>query len=240
MPRPVLIIGSGGHGRVIIDALLAVGTHDIVGILDDDVRKIGSTVFGFPIVATTHELETVARDLHAEDVAIALGDNYLREHKFRQVRQIGLTPLTLVHPTAYISRFTKLGAGVIVCAKAVLNPGTVVEDNVCINTSASVDHDNHLCYSCHVYPNATLTGTVCVQEFSYIGSGAVIIPGIIVGRYAYVGAGAVVINDVGEGLTVAGTPAHNIGVQKRRPGYSDGPMMTGLDTAGIPLPSAND
>jgi acetyltransferase-like isoleucine patch superfamily enzyme len=92
-----------------------------------------------------------------------------------------------------------------------------VGDNVCINTCASIDHDNHLGYSCHVFPNATLAGEVRVGEFSYIGSGAIVIPSRKVGRFAYVGAGAVVIDDIGEATKVAGVPAQEIGSQLARP-----------------------
>jgi acetyltransferase-like isoleucine patch superfamily enzyme len=110
-----------------------------------------------------------------------------------------------------------LGEGVTILAGATINPGTVIEDNVCVNTAASVDHDNHLERSCHVFPNATLTGNVRVGQFAYVGSGAVVSPGVAIHKYSYVGAGAVVLRDVPEGVIVAGVPAKEIGRQSKRP-----------------------
>ena len=105
----------------------------------------------------------------------------------------------------------------MVLAGSVINPGSVLEDNVCVNTCGSIDHDCHLGYSCHVFPNATLAGGVQVGEYSYIGTGAAVIPNRKIGRFAYVGAGAVVIDDVAEGVKVAGVPARNIGGQSEQP-----------------------
>jgi acetyltransferase-like isoleucine patch superfamily enzyme len=94
----------------------------------------------------------------------------------------------------------------------------VIEDNVCVNTAASIDHDNYLESGCHVFPNATLTGGVRVGKFAYVGSGAVVAPNIVVHEYSQVGAGAVVLKDVPEGVIVAGSPAMEIGKQSKRPG----------------------
>jgi acetyltransferase-like isoleucine patch superfamily enzyme len=99
---------------------------------------------------------------------------------------------------------------------AVINPGTSLADNVCVNTSASVDHDNTLERSSHIFPNATLAGGVTVGECSQIGSGAVVNPNLRIGRHSYVGAGAVVTRDVAEGVVVVGVPAREIKKQTRR------------------------
>jgi acetyltransferase-like isoleucine patch superfamily enzyme len=110
-----------------------------------------------------------------------------------------------------------MGEGVTILAGATINPGTTIEDNVCVNTSASVDHDNLLERSCHIFPNATLTGGVRISEFAYVGTGAVIAPNLTVEKYSYVGAGAVVLADVAEGIIVFGVPAKARGEQKKRP-----------------------
>jgi len=86
-----------------------------------------------------------------------------------------------------------------------------------VNTSASVDHDNYLERSCHIFPNATLTGEVRIQEFAYVGTGAVIAPNLTVEKYSYVGAGAVVLANVPEGAVAFGVPARVTGEQKKRP-----------------------
>jgi acetyltransferase EpsM len=216
--KKVLVWGAGGHGKVVVDALLAGGEWEVVGILDEDEKKWATEVLGVKVFSLESGVAEAAKGLDCEGVAIAIGDNYARFEKFQKVRRAGLTPVNVVHPSAHVSRFVKLGEGVTILAGATINPGTTMEDNVCVNTSASVDHDNHLERSCHIFPNATLTGGVRIAEFAYVGSGAVIAPNLTVEKYSYVGAGAVVLANVAEGTVVFGVPARVRGEQKKRPG----------------------
>jgi len=216
--KRVLVWGAGGHGKVIVDALLAGGEWEVAGILDEDERKWGTEVLGVKVFSLEGGVAEVAKGLDCERVAIAIGDNYGRFEKFQQMRRAGLTPVNVVHPSAHVSRFVKMGEGVTIFAGATINPGTTIEDSVCVNTSASVDHDNYLERSCHIFPNATLTGGVRIKEFAYVGSGAVIAPNLTVEKYSYVGAGAVVLANVAEGAVVFGVPAKVRGEQKKRPG----------------------
>ena len=213
----VIVWGAGGHGKVIVDALLASESCELVGVLDDDPAKAGTKLLGIPVLHSPGGLRSLLDILDFDGVAIGIGDNYIRDKKFREAISCGLKPVNVIHPGAHLSRFVKLGVGVTIFAGAILNPGTVVEDNVCVNTSASVDHDNYLESGCHVFPNATLTGGVRVGKFSYVGSGAVVAPNIVIQKYSQVGAGAVVLKDVPEGVVVAGSPAVEIGKQPKRP-----------------------
>lgn len=215
--KRVFIVGAGGHGKVVIDAMLAIGSCEIVGVIDDDEKKIGKPVLGIPVIGSSAQLPSLAGKHRVRSVALAIGNNYIREHKFHEVKQAGLSVLSVIHPSACVSRFALLGEGIVVLAGSVINPGSVLDDNVCVNTCASIDHDNHLEHSCQVYPNAALAGGVSVGEFSYIGTGAVVVPNRKIGKFAYVGAGAVVIKDVADGVKVVGVPAHEIGVQSERP-----------------------
>jgi sugar O-acyltransferase (sialic acid O-acetyltransferase NeuD family) len=213
----VVVWGSGGHGKVLVDALLASDRWKVVGILDDDHSKVGQNVLGVPIMSPVGGLEELLQKMDFKGIAIGIGDNYIRDKKFREVRACGLKLISVTHPTAHLSRFVELGEGVTILAGATINPGTVIEDNVCVNTAASIDHDNHLGKGSHVFPNATLAGDVRVEEFAYVGSGAVVKPGVVIHKYSYVGAGAVVLKDVPEGVIVAGVPAEEIGRQQKRP-----------------------
>jgi sugar O-acyltransferase (sialic acid O-acetyltransferase NeuD family) len=212
----VVVWGAGGHGKVIVDALFASESCTVVGILDDDKAKSGTKVLGVLVSHSSVDLKALSKTLDFDHVAIGIGDNYARYKKFQQVKSCGLKPMNVIHPSAYISRFVELGVGITIMAGAVINPGTVIEDNVCVNTAASIDHDNHLEAS-HIFPNATLTGGVRVGQFAYVGSGAVVAPNLIVNKYSQVGAGAVVLKDVVEGALVAGVPAAEIGKQLKRP-----------------------
>lgn len=214
----VLVWGAGGHGKVVVDALMASTGWEIAGVIDEDSKKNATELLGIKIGLLDGGLLETARRFKCDSVAIAIGDNYTRHEKFQQIRSAGLRPVNVIHPSAHISQFVKIGEGVTILAGATISAGTMIEDNVCVNTSASVDHDNYLENSCHIFPNATLTGGVRVREFAYVGSGAVITPNLTVQKYSYVGAGAVVRNDVPEGMIVCGVPAKTIGEQSRRPG----------------------
>jgi sugar O-acyltransferase (sialic acid O-acetyltransferase NeuD family) len=203
--KRVLVWGAGGHGKV-------------AGMIDDDESKRGTEVLGVKVFSLEGGVAKAAKELDCGRVAIAIGDNYARFAKFQQVRRAGLALVNVVHPSAHVSRFVKMGEGVTILAGATINPGTTIEDNVCVNTSASVDHDNYLERSCHIFPNATLTGGVRIKEFAYVGSGAVIAPNLTVEKYSCVGAGAVVLASVAEGAMVFGAPAKVHGEQKKRPG----------------------
>lgn len=213
--KPKLVVwGAGGHGKVVVDALLARNDCDVIGILDDDPAKLGKSVLGVPILF--RHLDELSK-LPCDGVALAIGDNYTRHAKLCELRNRALKPANVLHPSAHVSPFAKLGEGVTILAGATVNPGTVIEDGACVNTSASVDHDNRLGLCCHIFPNATLAGGVQVGEFTYIGSGAVVLPNLVVHEFAYVGAGAVVIGPVPQGIIVGGVPAIQIGRQLRRP-----------------------
>jgi len=216
--KKVLVWGAGGHGKVTVDALLASGEWEVAGILDEDEKKWGTEVLGAKVFSLDGGVAEAAKGLDCGRIAVAIGDNYARFEKFLQLRRAGLTPVNVVHPSAHVSRFVKMGEGVTILAGATVNPGTTIEDNVCVNTSASVDHDNYLERSCHIFPNATLTGGVRIQEFAYVETGAVIAPNLTVEKYSYVGAGAVVLANVALGTIVFGVPAQVRGEQKKRPG----------------------
>ena len=216
--KRILVWGAGGHGKVIVDALMAGGEWEVAGILDEDKKKRGTEVLGVKVFSLEGGVAEAAKGLDCGRVAIAIGDNYARFEKFEQVQRAGLTPVNVVHPSAHVSRFVKMGEGVTILAGVAINPGTTIEDNVCVNTAASVDHDNYLERSCHIFPNATLTGGVRIKEFAYVGSGAVIAPNLTVEKYSCVGAGAVVLANVAEGTVVFGVPAKVRGEQKKRPG----------------------
>jgi len=213
----VVVWGAGGHGKVVVDALLAAAEYDVIGIVDDDPGKTGAMILGVRVLDFSDGLAELVRRTEFDCMIVGIGDNYIRAEKFQEFLDLGVKPVTVVHPAAHVSRFAKLGQGVVVMAGAVINPGTVVEDNAVVNTSASVDHDNRLEYSCHVLPNVTLAGGVRIGEYAYVGSGAVVIPNVTVHKYSYLGAGAVAIKDVPEGVVSAGNPAAQIRLQEKRP-----------------------
>lgn len=200
------IIGCGGHGRVILDIARRCG-HTVVFFLDDDPTKHGKLIHGVRVLGPSNLLLTLHKARRPQGVVVALGDNYRRAELFAQVRGWGFKTPNLIHPNAVLASHVGLGEGVVIMAGAVVNPGARLGHNVCVNTSASVDHDCLLRDHSHIYPGTTLTAGVEVGEYTYVGSGAVVNPFVKVGRESFVGTGAAVVDDVPDGVVVVGVPA---------------------------------
>jgi len=113
----------------------------------------------------------------------------------------------LIHPTAYISPYAKIGQGVFIGAKTVVGPGCILKDHVFVNRGATVGHDTVLHEYVRIQPGSNIGGHVEIFKGATIGLGANIIEELVVGRGAVVAAGAVVIKDVKEKTLVAGVPA---------------------------------
>lgn len=199
-----VIVGAGGHGRVILDMTQGLQL-EVVGFLDDNPALYGRKIDGTPVLGGSSLLGTLAAE--GLGVLLGIGDNAVRARFYGAVKEARMRVLSAVHPRAVVSKRTEIGEGVIVMAGAVINVGSKLGNNVCINTGATVDHDNVLEDHVHVYPGAHLTGGVTVKKFSYVSSGAVVGPNVTVGENVTVTAGAVVLDDVPDHVIVGGVPA---------------------------------
>lgn len=199
----LVIVGAGGHGKVLADALMA-GGKVVTGFVDTDPTLHGGHVFGIRVLGGDDALEA---GWHLVNGIGSVGSTQARRRIDRLFAGRGFQFQTVVHPGAILAREVFLGEGCQILAGAVLQPDVVLGRAVIVNTKASVDHDCHLADFVHVAPGATLSGGVQVGEGSHIGTGAVVIEGIRIGAGCVVAAGAVVVEDVPDGTLVAGVPA---------------------------------
>lgn len=203
MTKHNLIIGAGGHGKVIADILQCQGMS-VMGFLDDNPAIIGTTVFDLPVLGA---IDTW-RDFEPDGVIIGIGDNHVRSAVAHRLGQ-DITPpwLTAVHPRSTVARSVRVGMGTVVMAGAIINADTVIGQHAIINTAATVDHDCILGNFVHIAPGAHLAGDIHIDEGALLGIGSVVIPGRKIGKGAIIGAGAVVISDVPPGVMAKGLPA---------------------------------
>lgn len=197
----VVVIGGGGHAKVVISTLLACGIK-IEGVLDDDETKIGKDILGVPVIGNIENL-SIGKFKYA---IIAIGDNSKRKEIAREYGN-NCEWISAIHPKAYIAPGVSIGKGTIVFAGAVIQPGTEIGDHVIINTGAIVDHDCKVDNFVHVAPGCKLAGGVSVKEGVLLGIGSCVIPGVTVGSWSVVGAGSVVIRDVPSFSKIKGVPA---------------------------------
>lgn len=197
----IAVIGAGGHGKVVLDAVLAEGSHIVAGIVDDNPELVGGKLFDIPIAGSIEDLSGV------EGYIVAIGNNRVRREKYDLLLKAGYTPVSVVHPGAVISPTARIGRGTAVLANAVINPDACIGDNVVLYTSCTIDHECDISDHSYVSPGCNICGRVSVGIGAMIGAGAVILPGLSIGEWATVGAGAVVTADVPGNVTVMGIPA---------------------------------
>lgn len=207
MSVPVILLGGGGHARVLLEALL-LGGRTLAGIADADAAKAGGTVMGVPVIGDD---DAVLR-LRPDEVELvnglgSIGSTARRTALFTAFCSRGYRFATVVHPAAVVSPHAVLAEGVQVMAGAVIQVGARIGMDTIINTRASVDHDCLIGAHAHLAPAVTLSGGVTVGDEVHVGTGATVIQGIAIGRGSTVGAGSVVVKNVPEGITVYGVPA---------------------------------
>ncbi len=203
---PVLIVGAGGHARVVLDLLRRVGRYEPAGFIDADPAMANTLIAGLKVFGAFNQLPHVVR-LGIKHAIVAIGDNRTRAGYAQKLAGAGVECIQAIHPAAVISDTAQIGRNVVICAGAIVGPDAVIGDSVLINHGAIVEHECSIGQAAHIAPGAKLAGRVRVGDFAFIGLGASVIQCLQIGEGAVIGAGAVVIRDVAPQTTVVGVPA---------------------------------
>lgn len=215
LDRPVIVLGAGGHARVLLSALARLNA-DVLGATDIDPARAGEVVLNVRLLGDDKAVEAhePGSVLLVNGVG-SVGPALARRAVYQRFAARGYRFATIVDPLAVIAGPVSFAEGAQVLAGAVLQTGVSLGINCIVNTRAAIDHDGIVGPHAHVAPGAILSGDVAVGEASLIGTGATVIQGIKIGRESMVAAGAVVVDDVSDGVTVAHVPARPI--EKRHP-----------------------
>ena len=207
----IIIIGGGGHGKVLIDAILLADRYEIAGVIDNDAAK--KVVAGVKIIGNDEKLEELYES-GCQNAFIGIGsvgDPTLRIKLSRKLKKIGFTLPVVAHPSAVIAKSAHIEEGTYIAAGAVIGPEASIGKHVIINSNASVDHDGKIGDFVHIAPGAILSGGVEVGENSHIGTGAVIIEYKKIGSWTIVGAGSVVVANLPDNCKAYGNPCKVVG-----------------------------
>ena len=210
MNNPVIVIGSGGHAKVVIEALLRAG-RAVIGRTDCDPARGVTVIRGVPFLGNDEAL--TAHDPAMVELANGIGstgDPARRIAVFETFRARGFRFARVVHPSAIVPTDTQIGEGAQIMAGVIIQPGCRVGVNAILNTGARIDHDCDIGEHVHIAPGAILCGEISIGARSHIGAGTVVVQTVSVGAGCLVAAGAVVVDALADGTRAAGIPARRI------------------------------
>ncbi len=202
----IVIIGAGGHGRVVLDIIRNNHQFKVSGFLDSNDALHNRVMDGVEILGDLSLLKKLP-EMGIGAAIVAIGDNRVRKAYAEICTKNGISLVSAIHPSACIAGNAHIGRNVVIAAGANICAHAVIEDSVILNTGSIVDHESHIHQAAHICPGVKLAGHVTVKHSAFVGIGATIIQGVTVGEYAVVGAGAVVLQDVPRYSTVVGVPA---------------------------------
>lgn len=200
----VHFVGYSGHSFSCINSAKEIG-YWIKGYFDIEEKDFNP--FNLQYLGSESNIST-------EQIFISIGDNSTREKVYRQLPKTCDKSLNIIHPSAYVSKFTDISDQVLIQNGSQVNALTRIDQGVIINTSAIIEHECKIGAFAHIAPGAVLAGNVIVGERSFIGANATVIQGVKIGKDVIIGAGSVVINDVPDFAVVVGNPGKIIKYNK--------------------------
>ena len=204
----IILLGGGGHAKVLIDLINTSGQFEISGILDTQL-EIGIKVLNVSVIGGDNLLSGLYGK-GIRNVCIAIGsvkDNTRRRILFDKVKQMGFLVPYLLHPQTIISKNVHFSEGVQIMAGVNVQTDSLFKENTIINTGAIIEHDCSIGSHVHICPGAVISGGCTVGDGTFIGAGVTVMQEINIGKCVTVAAGAVVVKDVPDRTMVKGVPA---------------------------------
>jgi len=205
--KGIIIIGAGGHGKVVLSTLIALGKK-IAGFVDDNPSLLNHEILGYKVLGNT----TLLANRLEQTAIFGIGNNKLRK-KISSIYPYLVWEIA-IHPRAYVHESVLIGEGTVVFAGAVIQPDTIVGKHVIINTASSIDHDCHIKDFSHIAPKVGLAGHVKINEGCFLGIGCSIIPSIHIGQWTNIAAGSTVVSHMNDHVCAKGVPAREYKKEK--------------------------
>jgi sugar O-acyltransferase (sialic acid O-acetyltransferase NeuD family) len=208
MIKKVIVIGSGGHAKVVIDIIELMKDYKIIGITSNSIKK-NAIYCNYRVLGEDIILSEYAKD---ESIFLAMGlggykDNHHREKVFNYLKSLGFTFINVIHPSAIISKTVKLGEGVTIFPGVVINTDVVIGNNTIIATGSTIDHETIIRDHVLISAGVTVGAYTMIENGALLALGSKVISGLTIGSFSLIAAGAVVINNIDNNQKVYGIPA---------------------------------
>lgn len=200
----IIIFGAGGQAKETIDLIEENVKGKIVGIVDK--KRSSSTIFGFKVLGSDKEIDSIINKYKATHFTVAIGDVKIRSKLYLFARS-KLQPLSLISKYAHISKYAKIGEHATIYPGVVINADATIGNNALINSNVSIAHEVKIGNHVDINPGASISGKVVIEDFCFIGIGASIRENLHIAKNTTIGGGAMVTKDTKPNKTYIGVPA---------------------------------
>lgn len=163
--KKVIIVGGGGHARVLADLILSDSNLELVGFADDQINAGHEVLPGIKVLCQT---DPKACSAYAQYFIIGIGNNEVRARLFQQFKTV-LQPVVLIHEFSSVSPHAHLGSGTVILAGSVISAGVSIGENVIVNSMSLIDHDTvvgdhvHIAQGCVIGSNALIGSSLMLN-----------------------------------------------------------------------------
>jgi UDP-perosamine 4-acetyltransferase len=210
MKKQIVLIGSGGHAKVVMENIEVVGEFEIVGVVTEDSDT--DSFYGYKILGNKAVLPDILKDgvKHAALGVGGLKDTALKMNIYQSLISQGFLFVSSIHPSATISNNAIIEAGVHVMAGVCIQAGVLIGENVAIYPNSFIGHDSQVSSHALIAANSSLGGNVVLQEGVLVGLGVSIVPNVTIAKNVTIGAGSVVTRDILKSGIYFGSPAKRV------------------------------
>lgn len=211
MREKIVILGAGGHARVVADCV-DESKYEIVGFLDKDEEHIGESLDGIEIIGSDKNPQFwLKRGITGCVNGIGhIGSFTVRNKVYKKFKEYGYHMVTAIHKKSIISKHAVIEEGVVIMPGAIVNTGAHIMENTIINSNAVIEHDVLVREGAHVAPGTTISGGVRIGKNVLVGTGSSIIQSMTIGDNTIIGAGTVVNKNIPEQVVAVGNPVRVI------------------------------
>lgn len=210
--KKIVVLGADPQARIIPDILGALDNLELTGFVEwgEGTKFLIGDAAGFPVFPGNQFPEEIQSRMGTFEVIIAMSPMEKRKERIRQVKDLSLNPVTIIHPSAVISKSAEIGRGCLICPGVIIGPGAKIGDHTILNSAVTIDHDSLIQENVIMGAGVHLPGYVKVLSDTFIGVGSCSVNGVTIGHNCLIGAGSVVTRDIPDNVIAAGVPAREI------------------------------